>query len=53
MTSFVVNPRFSKEEMESIEELVRNGTAKNRSDLVRKATIFYLQEKAWKKAKGE
>lgn len=44
MTSTVVTPRFSSGEMNEIDRMVTLGVAKSRADLVRIATIFYIEK---------
>jgi len=45
MTSTVVNPRFSAEELREIDRMVTKGVGKSRSDFVRMATVY--QMKRW------
>jgi len=45
MTSFVVNPHFSRAELEKINEIVESGGARSRADFVRMATVY--QMKRW------
>lgn len=48
MPSFVVNPHFSKEEIEKINEIVKSGGARSRADFVRIATLHYIERESFK-----
>jgi len=51
MTSAVVNPRFSEEELREIDYMVSKGKGKSRADYVRKATNFYVEKEKEKEAR--
>jgi len=46
MVSVTVSPKFTEEEVKDIDCFVNSGNGRNRSDFVRKATLFFMvQEK--------
>jgi len=52
--SFIINPRFSNGELDAIDQFVKAGVAKNRSDFVRKATIIFIEKTGTREqTKGE
>jgi len=49
MEPILINPRFSKSEIEKIDLLIHSGNGKNRADFVRTATL----ELIWKLERNE
>lgn len=45
MANTIVSPRFSEEEISEMDECIKLGDGRCRSDLARKAVLFYIRSK--------